>query len=118
MDTSLLIFIPDDLLKNIYLYLSDDTKYMLTKVDYEKHYIKTINRLRKKKYNSYIRFIIRNDYSYLFDNLLKHKYTDFHKKADFNYKNVTYKYLYEFIKYYIQINKSDKCKQIIIKYAT
>ena len=57
MDTSLLIFIPDDLLKKIYLYLSDDTIYMLTKVDYENHYIKTINRLRKTKDNSYIRFI-------------------------------------------------------------
>ena len=118
MDTSLLIFIPDELLKYIYLYLPDDSIYILTKLNYEKHSIIKINNLRKTKYNSYIRFIIRNDYSYLFDYLLKHKYNDLYIKVDFNYKNVTYKYLYEFIKYYIQINNSGRCKQILNNYET
>ena len=80
MKSSLLIFLPDDILYDIYLYIQNESNYLLNKTNYEKHYVNIINSLRKAKYNSYIRFIIRNDYSYLFDNLLKHKYNEFHIK--------------------------------------
>ena len=118
MKTSLLIFLPYELLYNIYLYIDNESKYLLNKTNYEKHYIAIINNLRKTEYNSYIRFIIRNDYSYLFDNLLKHKYNEFHIKNKINYKNITYKYLYEFVKYYIQINNSGRCNNILINYQS
>ena len=118
MKASLLIFIPDDLLGDIYLYIPNESKYLLIKTNYEEHYVNIINNLRKSKYNSYIRFIIRNDYSYLFDNLLKHKYNQFHIKNKISYKNITYKYLYEFVKYYIQINNASKCHNILINYET
>jgi hypothetical protein len=118
MKTSLLIFLPDDLLCNIYLRIQNESKYLLNKTNYEKHYVNTINNLRKAKYNSYIRFIIRNDYSYLFDNLLKHKYSDFHIKNKISYQNITYNYLYEFVKYYIQTNNSCRCNNILINYQS
>ena len=118
MKTSLLIFLPDDILYIIYLYIHNENKYLLNKTNYEKHYIEIINNLRKPEYNSYIRFIIRNDYSYLFDNLLKHKYNEFHTKNKISYKNITYKYLYEFVKYYIQLNNSGRCNNILINYQS
>jgi hypothetical protein len=118
MKTSLLIFLPDDILYIIYLYIHNENKYLLNKTNYEKHYIEIINNLRKTEYNSYIRFIIRSDYSYLFDNLLKHKYNEFHTKNKISYKNITYKYLYEFVKYYIQLNNSGRCNNILINYQS
>ncbi len=118
MKSSLLIFLPDDILYDIYLYIQNESKYLLNKTNYEKHYVNIINSLRKATYNSYIRFIIRNDYSYLFDNLLKHKYNEFHTKNKISYKNITYKYLYEFVKYYIQTNNSCRCNNILINYQS
>ena len=118
MKTSLLIFLPDDILYIIYLYIHNENKYLLNKTNYEKHYIEIINNLRKTEYNSYIRFIIRSDYSYLFDNLLKHKYNEFHTKNKISYKNITYKCLYEFVKYYIQLNNSGRCNNILINYQS
>lgn len=118
MKSSLLICLPDDILYDIYLLIHNESKYLLNKTNYEKHYVNIINSLRKAKYNSYIRFIIRNDYSYLFDNLLKHKYNEFHIKNKISYKNITYKYLYEFVKYYIQTNNSCRCNNILINYQS
>lgn len=118
MKTYLLIFIPDEILDYIYQYLPNESKYLSNKINYEYHYLSIINKFRKAKYNTYIRFIIRNDYSYIFNNLLKHKYNEFHIKNKISYKKITYKYLYIFVKYYIQINNSNRCDNILIKYET
>jgi hypothetical protein len=53
---------PEDILPNIYSYLTLSTRYVLSKKEFEKYYLKTSNCVKKSKnFDKYIKNIIRKD---------------------------------------------------------
>ena len=69
-----------------------------------------------KSYDSYIRFIIRNDSNFIFENILKMNYDKWCKIKKWSYKNLKFKNYIQYILYLCQKYTSGKCKNII-KYS-
>lgn len=84
-----------------------DNKYKM----FYPHYNGVSNKY--KNYDSYLRFIIRNDFNFLFENILNIYYEKWNKTKRWNYKNIKFRNYLEYILYLCEINTSGKCKNII-----
>ena len=102
----------DELLREIYSYIISSNLYMCKRFNFINNNIIYL-KLNKSKYESYVRFIIRNDYSFLFKKLLHYKESTIHMQSKIAYKNINYKSEYELIKHHINAYESSKCKKII-----
>lgn len=111
MDLILFNKLCDELLREIYSYAILSNLYMCNKCYFSNNIIYL--KLNKSKYDSYVRFIIRNDYSFLFKKLLDYKESSIHIQSKIAYKNINYKSEYELIKYHINAYTSPNCKKII-----
>lgn len=69
-----------------------------------------------KSYDSYIRFIIRNDSNFIFENILEMNYHKWSKIKKWKYKNLKFNNYIHYILYLCQLYTSGKCKNII-KYS-
>ena len=68
---------------------------------------------KHKSYDSYIRFIIRNDFNFLFGKMLNIHYIKWNKTKKWNYRNMKFRNYLEYILYLCELNRSGKCKNII-----
>lgn len=111
---SLLLFnkLCDELLMQIYSYATSSNLYMCNKINFSDNNI-IYSKLNKSKYDSYVRFIIRNDHSFLFKKLLHYKENNIHIQSKIAYKNINYKSEYELIKHHVNAYNSSKCKKLI-----
>lgn len=114
--------IPDDiLLNNIKPILRPETLVWLDKTSYIKHHY-CIEHLIKHRpsitypsgvYDSYVRDIIRLDYSFVFQQLINDKISNWKKINNYRYKDKIYNsYLYFLFDYALD-NNSVKCRKII-----
>lgn len=87
----------------------DKMKHNITK----KLYLQNISMERIPKYNyeNYIRWIIRDDRSFLFENILNYILNK--NSTKIRYKNNIFKTYIDYIKYLINTYNSGKCKTII-----
>jgi hypothetical protein len=66
-----------------------------------------------KKYDTYIRDIIRRDNYFVFERIIRENHENWFKNIDYIYKNITFKNYIYFTIYYCIENDSPKCKSII-----
>lgn len=87
----------------------DNIKYRITKKLYMKN--PGVERIQKYNYENYIRWIIRNDRSFLL-NFSLHNILN-NTKTKIYYRNNVFKTYMDYIKYLINTYNSGKCKSII-----
>lgn len=121
--------IPSDIKNVLWLYIPKSVKSLLCKNFFLNYYYTIQNNLenkyriqfreynslnnKNKSYDSYIRFIIRNDFNFIFENMLNIHYVRWNKSKTWNYKNIRFRNYLEYILYLCEINTSGKCKNII-----
>ena len=104
--------LPYDIIEIIWGNLNPLNKILLNKEYYSK-YNYLIDKHIVNKYESYIRDIIINDYSFVFINLLNRKFINWSFMHNYKYNNVLYNDYLHFLLYYSSFNKSYKCNDII-----
>jgi hypothetical protein len=107
----LIQYLPNDILVIIWQKLNPYNKIFVNKENYI-----TYNSLIDKhigRYESYIRDIIRNDYSYAFNFILKRQFNSFIQIKNYRYYNTNYSNYIFFIISYCQINNSHKCLNLV-----
>ena len=104
--------LPDDILILIWDNLNPYNKIFLNKEYYLK-YNNYIDKLITGRYESYIRDIIRKDYSFIFKSLLDRNFIKWILMHNYKYEDVIYKDYIHFILYYSSINTSHNCNNII-----
>jgi len=104
--------LPYDIIEIIWENLNPLNKILLNKEYYSK-YNYLIDKHIVNKYESYIRDIIINDYSFVFINLLNRKFINWSFMHNYKYNNVLYNDYLHFLLYYSSFNKSYKCNDII-----
>ena len=106
-------YLPDDIIAIIWKHLSKFNKIFLNKNNYIKynHLIDIL--IINGRYESYVRNIIRNDYSFVFDQIFKRKYKYWLQIKKYQYTDTIYKNYILFLLYYSNINNSQKCYDII-----
>ena len=106
-----IVLLPNELRDLIKSYLPISVLVFLNK----KNYIYLHNLYIKHKMNdSYIRFIIRNNYWFILNNLLENYYKLWTKKNKYKYKNIIYSDYLQFITHYCIENNANDCKNIIL----
>jgi hypothetical protein len=105
--------LPDVLIEIIKNYLTDVSSVFLNKQKYiTNHYlIRPI--ILKNKIENYIRYMIRRDYDFVFQQILLENYTKWLEIKHYMYKNIIYKNYIYFIKDYCIENESVKCRNLI-----
>jgi hypothetical protein len=104
-------YLPDDIITIIWDQINPSYKIFINK----QNYIQFNNLIDKRitRYESYIKDIIRLDYSYVFKYLLTRNLTTFLKITNYKYSNITYVTYIHFIHDFCKINKSYKCYEIL-----
>lgn len=111
--------IPNDILENyIFKYIDNFNKIFLNKKNYIKYHYLIENKLNHKIFESYIRDIIRLDYSFVFNEIIKenlHFWMVYNKSI--RYQHLIFPNYYEYINYLINKNNSGKIKNLIFYYT-
>lgn len=81
---------PREILEIIWDFLPEKSKAFVTKTYYEKYHKLYIYPLLKPRFNSYIRFVIRNNYLFLMEQNLTDHYETWIKLYNWSYKQETY----------------------------
>ena len=114
--------LPYDLKNIIYDYIPLNVKIRLSKKMYiynynEYHeYIKTKickGVYRRFTFNTYVEKVIKNDASFIFENIMKKEAFIWGKKKKYNYKGKKYKSYIDFLKELCQKNESTRCLNLI-----
>ncbi len=104
---------PDDILKIIYSYIPFCERCMVNRENHSIYYLIRYEQIMYRMRGSYIRYLLRNDLSILFEKVLISNYSRWNKKSKYNYKNINYKNYLEFLKSYIYYHNSSKCMNIL-----
>ena len=108
---NLIQYLPNDILLIIWQKISPYNKIFINKENYIIYNYLIDNAV--KRYESYIRDIIRNDCSYIFNFILKRQFNSFNQIKNYRYYNTNYSNYIYFILYYCQINNSHKCLNLL-----
>lgn len=105
------------MINHIYPYISDDVLIWLNKDNYIKLHDNVLSKISKNDFNTYIRFIIKNDLSFVFQQVintnLQISINNNIFKSKYYYKNNTFNNNYDFYNYYCIEYNSNKCRSII-----
>jgi hypothetical protein len=106
--------LPEDLIKEIYAFLSPHIKYMLNKNLYIYHHITLKNRfIVSNVFNNYVHDIIRKDLDFIFQHVMNENWKCWIKPKKHIYKNTVYSnYIYLLDKLCID-NESSNCRNIL-----
>lgn len=107
----------DDYTKNrIYSFLPHECLFWVEKKIYIKnhsHLQTRFNSTSSSAYNNYIRFVIRNDFDFLFDTILnQHNIHNWNSKK-FKYGRVKYQNYFHFLDCFMFENNAHKCREIL-----
>lgn len=118
--------LPFDIIKIIYSYLSLHQKRLTNKNNWTLFYKCKINDNLNYSFfnnfnvkNTYIRFLILNKLSFIFDNYIKlinTKSIRHWKTSRYNYNKKKYKNYIDFLKWYSRRNNSNKCLHILLAF--
>ena len=122
--------LPEDILNLIYEYIPYHTRCLFSAKNYSKYNTSHQEYLNNNVYgvhlklnkrftfDTYVRKIIKNDYYYIFQFVLKENYKKWKKTTKKNrYKNMNYRSKLLFYSLYCIENKANKCLEIIRKYS-
>ena len=105
--------LPEDIINLIFKYLNSVDKIFLNKKYYSKYNILIDKYIIAGRYESYIRDIIKKDYSFVFKKLLNRNFINWILMHNYKYKYATYKDYIHFLLYYSSFNKSNNCNYIL-----
>ena len=120
--------LPEDVIRYIYEFVPFNIKCLLSAKNYDKYnkyHLDYLNefvygnhlKLRKKfTFDTYVRRLIKNDYSYIFRFALSTNIKNWKKMKKKRYKNFHYKSKLLFYSFYCIENKSNKCLEAIKEY--
>tara|TARA_Y100000389_G_scaffold32035_1_gene27203 strand:- start:2362 stop:2781 length:420 start_codon:yes stop_codon:yes gene_type:complete len=109
----LLQFLPPEILHIIWSFIPETQKIFINKQHYHQlnYLIDTIIPFRR--YDSYIRDIIRSDSIFVFNYLLMRKFTFWLQKNNYKYNGVIYQNYITFALNYAYNNNASKCNNLI-----
>ena len=103
----------DDVLGIIHSYLSPEVLWSSNKDNYVKHHHVVRSMIPATCYDSYVRDMVRNDYSFVFHHILLERFDDFHKWKKFYFNRNMYPSYLIFLRSYAIENHSSKCLRVI-----
>ena len=104
-----------------YIFFFIPYKYLasLNKSNYDKHNDKKRDSIPKNLFHSYIRDIIRRDYSFILEYIINQYYNHWKKPIQYRYKSSTYGSYYIYLIHYSREHDSLKCLYLLRdKYKT
>ena len=108
-----IIVLPEDLVNIIFSYVPRKILSLTNKYYWKNHYKETYN---LKLQASYWRFILRNDYSFIFEEYISNSLPYFLKEKKTIYKSQIYPRKLELVNYLINFTfDSQKCKIVLDK---
>jgi len=106
-------YLPEDLENIIFSYISHKDLSLINKYYWKQHYNETYN---NRLHPSYWRWILRNDYNFIFNQYLMNSLSFFLKEKKVIYKSQIYPRNLELVNYLINYTfGSQKCKIILDK---
>lgn len=107
--------LPEVLINIIYLYIPKSVTLFLTKKNYieNHHYVREL--IDKRKIEQYIRSMVRQDNDFVFKYLLVENYKRWVNMKKYYYKEFIYCNYLNFLESFAIDNKSDKCRNLLIK---
>ena len=106
--------LPDDIIKEyIFPKLSPEILVWLTKENYIKYHYVIKNIIPKYSIESYIRDIIRNDYSFIFNYILDEQFIKWLTMKKYTYKSYIFENYFTFLMQFCIDNNSNKCLILI-----
>ena len=110
--------LPKELVGEIFDFLPLETLKLTNKLYYESYNTLFIRDINNRQYNfkmdTYIKFILRNDYSYLFKLLYNDYYQTWMGKKKWKFKNVYFDSMFDYIKHMGRYRyNAHKCIMII-----
>ena len=113
MSLKLMNILPDEIIDIIFSLMTPMSKIFLNKTYYIKYncFIDLI--IRRERYYSYVRDIIRNDDHFVFRMVVQRKFYYWLSITNYLYKNITYYNYILFLIYYSNKYNAHKCNNII-----
>jgi hypothetical protein len=103
--------LPDDIIRVIQEYIPLRVLQFTNKISYAAHHLQ----LREVMYNyeSYVREVVKRDYSFIFEQIIRENIQKWNNDKKYVYKNVIYaSYIYFILNYCIEHN-SQHCRNVL-----
>lgn len=109
--------LPEDIVNEIHLFIPISVLSLCNKFYWRENYSKNI--INNPLNRSYYRFLIRNDYYFIFRYYFQYYFKIFLKQKKIRYKSLTFNSYFELLHYMaLNVYNSQKCYKEIIKYST
>tara|TARA_Y100000389_G_C17319236_1_gene442143 strand:- start:475 stop:837 length:363 start_codon:yes stop_codon:yes gene_type:complete len=108
--------LPNEIKEIIYYFISNDVKSNLTKKQFILNYENKIKKI--PFYNSYMRYIIRNEHCFILTLNLKQKKTHWHNLKNWKYNGRLFSNYLTYLKYYANRQNKNNIYQIIKRIET
>lgn len=105
--------LPYQIIEQIWFYLDDVCKIFTCKEYYNNYHYLLREKHIIKNYDSYVRSMIREDHSFVFDYIVNENLEAWRKKNKICYKNIIYFSYLHFILDLIREYSSQKCKSVL-----
>jgi len=103
----------DDVLELIHSHLGPEVLWCSNKENYVKHHHIVRSLIPNTDYDSYVRDMVRNDYSFVFGHILLERFDDFHKWKKYYFNSNMYPSYLIFLRSFAIDNNSLKCLKVI-----
>ena len=109
--------LPDDILTSIvWNFLKPEIKVWTNKKNYEKYHPVIKKMIPTNIYDSYVRDMVRNNNSYVLEQLFKENFLKWTKWKNYKYKNAIYNNYIDYLEWLGRDYNSIKCGLLINKY--
>ena len=109
----LISYLPDEIIAIIWSFLNIRNKIFINKENYLKYNNQIDKYIIHRRYESYVRDIVRHDASFVFKYILQKNLTSFLKVENYRYNNVIYKNFLLFLLAFSNKNNSQRCNNVI-----
>jgi len=109
--------LPEDVIFIIKEYIPESVLMILTKENYMKYHPKMKYMIPLMDYSKYIRSTIRNDYYFVFEQLLRENIFKWYNMKKFIYQNMIFDNYLRYLNQLCIDYKSNKCRNLIKMYA-
>ena len=103
----------DDVLGLIFEQIPDENKIWLNKSCYLKHHKLVRNMIDSEFYEAYVLDMVKQDYAFVFTQIINERFDYFHKWKNYYFNDVKYHSFLIFLREFGIKNNSPKCVQII-----
>lgn len=103
----------DDVIGMIYDKLPVETTVWLTKENYCKNHKIVRKMIEPEFYESYILDIVKQDYAFVFSEIIKERFDNFHKWKGYYFNETRHHSFLTFLRHFATTNNSPKCVEVI-----